>query len=346
MSCGWLAVFACVYALSARGCGTIEAEPEVTPVAAPADPIGPGPHDVAILEVGLGGRLDAVNLIDADVVLITALDIDHTDWLGPNREDIAREKTGIMRAGAPAVCADLAPPAAIAATAARVGARLYLAGRDFSCDRHHAVWSWRKGDRVFVDLPPPALPGEHQFHNAAGVLMVLDALGPEICDLESIRSGLQSCRVPGRLQRLRRGGTELILDVCHNPQAVRALVAELTRTSCLGRTLAVFGMLADKDVTAVAETLDESIDVWYCGGLSVARGLSSEALRARLSVGADLFVAHWLDSIGDAFRRALSDADDKDRIVVLGSFYTVAEALDVLDDLADRAHQALPEPAH
>jgi len=302
--------------------------------------------DVAILEVGLGGRLDAVNLVDADVALITALDIDHTDWLGPDREVIAREKAGIMRAGAVAVCADPAPPAAIAETAAQIGASLFQAGSDFRWSSQGASWCWSTGDRSLVDLPPPALPGEHQFHNAAGALMVVDALGTEICPPEAIRSGLVSCRVPGRFERVRCGGTDVILDVGHNPQAVRALSAELTRVPFPGRTLAVFGMLADKDVTIVAEILAGSVDAWYCGGLSVARGLSCEALRARLSVGADLFEAHWHESVEQALWGALSDADDRDRIVVFGSFYTVAAAQGVLEGLADKVNPALPEPAH
>lgn len=283
--------------------------------------------DVAILEVGLGGRLDAVNLIDADVALITALDIDHSDWLGPDRETIAREKAGIMRSGAAAVCADPAPPAAIAEMAGLIGARLYQAGRDFGFTRRGASWSWTGASRTFDDLPAPALPGAHQYHNAAGVLMTLAALDAEACAPEAIRSGLQSCRIPGRFQRMRHAGVEIILDVCHNPQAVRALVEVLRQTPCAGRTLAVFGMLADKDVGLAADILSDAVDAWYCGGLDVARGLSCDALRARLSVGGDLFEAHWHASIREAFQQALDVAAHDDRIVVLGSFYTVAEAL-------------------
>ncbi|MBI1195124.1 MAG: bifunctional tetrahydrofolate synthase/dihydrofolate synthase [Gammaproteobacteria bacterium] len=286
--------------------------------------------DVAILEVGLGGRLDAVNLIDADVALITALDIDHCDWLGPDRETIAREKAGIMRAGAAAVCADPAPPRAIAEKAASVGARLYQAGRDFHFECRGASWSWTGADRTIDDLPAPALPGAHQYYNAAGVLMALSALDIEACDPGAIRTGLQNCRIPGRFQRMRHGVAEVILDVCHNPQAVRALAEVLDQTPCGGRTLAVFGMLADKDVGLAADIMSGVVDVWYCGGLDVARGLSRDALRARLSLGGDLFEAHWHDSIGQALHRALSDAEAGDRVVVLGSFYTVAEALEVL----------------
>ncbi len=311
------------------------------------DIIGEAGVDIAILEVGLGGRLDAANLIDADVALITALDIDHSDWLGSDREVIAREKAGIMRKGAVAVCADPLPPNAIATTAAQIGAKLYQAGRDFRFDaRTEAGWSWIGGGRTYTGLPRPALTGEHQLANAAGALMVMETLCALTPSPEAVVAGLRSCAIPGRFQRVRHDGVEIILDVCHNPQAVRALASSLALQPCAGRTLAVVGMLADKDVAAIVETLSGSVDAWYFAGLSVARGLSCDALRARLATVASGIEAHWHASVDESLDHALADAAVHDRIVVLGSFYTVAAALEALNTRMAHTNQPLPEPAH
>jgi len=310
------------------------------------DIIGAAGVDIAILEVGLGGRLDAVNLVDADVALITALDIDHIDWLGSDREAIAREKAGIMRKGAVAVCADPLPPTAIAAMAEQMGATLYQAGPDFRFRMDGAGWAWTRGDTTLTDLPRPALIGDHQLANAAGVLMVLDALDKAAFTSEAIIEGLRSCAIPGRFQQIRCDGVEIVLDVCHNPQAARALADALVRQPGSGRTLAVFGMLADKDVAAVVETLSGLVDAWYCAGLSVARGLSCTELHTCLTEVANSVEAHSHDSVGEALEKALFETDVQDRIVVLGSFYTIAAALDALNGRMMCSKQPLPEPAH
>ncbi len=295
--------------------------------------------DVAILEVGLGGRLDAVNILDADVALITAIGLDHMDWLGHNREAIAREKAGILRAGRPAVCADPEPPASLLAVAKSLEVPLLLLGKDFfsnQCDEQEADrWSWRSSLHCFEDLPLPALPGDFQLRNAAGVLAVLSSLNAVIpVNYKAIVQGLQSVSLPGRFQ-IMPGEPLRIYDVAHNAQSAQALADNLAKQDDNGRyfpgqTHVVLGMLADKDIEAVIAQLRPVVDHWYFAPLPVLRTASVAQLQsALLAADATIGIAaiEKFDDVAAAYQTALLASTVQDRIVVTGSFYTVAAVL-------------------
>lgn len=282
--------------------------------------------DVAIMEVGLGGRLDAVNLLDADLALITSIDLDHTEWLGTDREAIGFEKAGIMRAGQPVVCGDPEPPASIAAHATAVGARLHQLGAEFSYRREGDRWDWRAASAAYARLPLPALCGEIQLQNAAAVLMGLSLLRSHLPVEENrIRSGLRRVSLPGRYQRL-PGAPEVILDVAHNPAGARALASTLSAAPPAGRTHGVFAVLADKDAASMVDALKSQVDHWYLAANHSERALPIADLQTLL----DEKVAARIESFGgvaQAYRAAREAAADDDRIVVFGSAFTVAEVL-------------------
>ncbi len=288
--------------------------------------------DVAILEVGLGGRLDAVNILEPDVSLITSIGIDHVDWLGDDREAIGREKAGIMRLAKPVICADPEPPDSISQEVGRLGALGYFAGRDF-----HAriledtwVWSWRD---VSLQLPLPGLVGRHQIDNAAGAIMALYALGLADCQTSAIGSGIASCRLSGRFERRICQGIEVILDVCHNGHASLTLARQLRSDPPQGRSRMVFGVLDDKDLQALVAPLIPVIDTWYLAGIDEPRGLDATGLSRKLSGCARIREYNAFPGVDDAFLQAMEDALPGDRVVVTGSFYvvsTVSAALSVM----------------
>ena len=282
--------------------------------------------DVAVLEVGLGGRLDAVNALDADAALVVSIGIDHVDWLGSDRDSIGYEKAGIYRPGRPAICADPDPPPRLLEQARAIGARLLRVGQDYDFDRSGATWHWRSTERRFDALPAPALTGEHQFGNAAAALMTLVSLGERLSvSDESVRAGLAGAHLPGRFQVI-SGPVEWILDVAHNPAAAAVLARQLRNRPCVGVTRAIFGLLADKDADGVIRALADAVNVWHPVTLDGPRGRASADLAARLrSAGARALTAH--DQVLAACRAARAEADAGDRIVVLGSFHAVAPAL-------------------
>ncbi len=290
--------------------------------------------DVAVLEVGLGGRLDAVNAFDADCSIVTSIGIDHVDYLGPTRELIGREKAGVFRAQRPAVCADPEPPLTIAQEAQRVGARLLQSGRDYRIARHAAHWTLARPGREWRDLPWPALAGEVQIDNAAACLMALDTLSARLPVSEAeCRLGLQQVRLAARFQRWRpsAGGPEVVLDVAHNPHAAVRLAATLAAAPPRGRTLAVFAMLRDKDIPGTARALEGRVDAWFVAGLAEKRGSSAAEMAAaldaaRVSVGVRLCATPL-----DAFHQALAAAGADDRVLVFGSFATVGAVLRELE---------------
>jgi len=283
--------------------------------------------DVAILEVGLGGRLDAVNVVDGDASLITTVDLDHQDWLGPDRESIGWHKAGIFRPGRVAVCADPGPPRRLLEHADAIGARLSLRDRDFGFTPvDEARWVWWGAD-IRLELPRPALPGEHQLANAAGVLALLHALAPDLPVNEAaIRQGLAGARLIGRLQ-IFPGPVQWWLDVAHNRQAIAALAEALAASPVAGRTLAVVAMRGDKDATALA-ALAGLVDVWYPASLPGARGREAASLVELIGdwPGAVRPRAH--PDVLAACEAAAGDARQGDRIVVFGSFVTVATVLE------------------
>ena len=282
--------------------------------------------DVAVLEVGLGGRLDAVNIVDADVALITSVGIDHVEWLGPDRESIGREKAGILRPATPAVYGEADVPRSVLAQAERLAAPVHCLGRDYRYSQADDRWHWRSDLNNYTDLPLPNLPGEFQLQNAAAVLMALQLLASRLpVTAEALHSGLRTVRLPGRFQVF-PGRVEWILDVAHNPHAARALAEALRQRPCAGRTHLVLAMLADKDAAGVCAALRPTVDVWYCAALTGPRGQSGAQLAARAGLVAGPALTLHVD-VASACAHAAATAKAGDRIVVCGSFHTVAEAL-------------------
>ena len=284
--------------------------------------------DVTLLEVGIGGRLDAVNVVDADVAVVASVGLDHMEWLGPDLASIAREKAGIFRPGRPAVCGMADPPATLVETAAALGAALRLRDRDFVAREHaDGTWDFEDADGRLERLPPPALVGVVQVGNAATALAALRALAPRLdLDRDAVERGLREVRLPGRFQRVPSGtGFEWVLDVAHNPEAAAALASSLARWPVRGRTLAVCGMLADKDVAGVLEALRGQVDRWFAASTDGARGLDDSALAARAAAAGIAMTEGG--SVAGAMKTAAGEAREGDRIVVFGSFHTVGPAL-------------------
>ncbi|WP_428420310.1 bifunctional tetrahydrofolate synthase/dihydrofolate synthase [Methylibium sp.] len=290
--------------------------------------------DVAVLEVGLGGRLDAVNAFDADCAIVTSIGIDHVDYLGPTRERIAVEKAGVFRAGRPAICADPEPPATIAQEARRVGARLLQSGRDYRLRRDGDTWTLSRRSGELTGLPLPALAGDVQLHNAAACLMALESLARTLpVDAVQIHRGLRQVRLIGRFQRWRRcaGVPEVLLDVAHNPHAAQRLAVTLGQHPVPGRTLAVFAMLRDKDIAGTAQALQGGVDAWFVAGIAERRGASTADMAAALDAAQVQRTVHLGASPLDAYREALAAAGPDDRVLVCGSFAIVAAVLRELE---------------
>ena len=288
--------------------------------------------DVLVLEVGLGGRLDAVNVVDADLAIVTTVAIDHVDYLGTTREDIGREKAGIFRSGAFAICADRLPPATLLAQASAIGAKLLRIGIDYDFTAHDAQWSYRGPGGTRHGLPIPALRGAYQLANAATALAALDVLRDQLpVPMGAVREGLVSVELPGRLQVL-PGRPVTVLDVAHNPQAAAALADSLASMGFHPQTWAVFGIMADKDIGSVIAALLSRVDRWYVASLPPPRGATAEDLRRRLeAAGVAPAAIREFDDPDSAYRAAREAVAEADRIIVFGSFLTVAAALALTD---------------
>ncbi len=285
--------------------------------------------DLVILEVGLGGRLDAVNIIDADCAVITAIALDHTELLGPDRESIGREKAGIMRAGRPVVVSDPQPPASLQQRADEVGAVLWQLGRDFNVQGDKQQWGWSGHGRRFNSLAYPALRGANQLLNAAGALAAFEALRERLpITAQGVRNGLAMVELPGRFQII-PGQPTLVLDVAHNPHAVATLAQNLDQMGYFPRTHAVFGAMRDKDFPGLLKHVMPLVDAWYLTQLPLPRAASGDELVAAVqaaAAGKSLTLStHAAPDL--ALAAALAQADPADRIVVFGSFYTVGGVL-------------------
>jgi len=285
--------------------------------------------DLVILEVGLGGRLDAVNVIDADVAVITSIALDHMDYLGNTRESIGMEKAHIMRPGRPAIVSDPMPPATVAAHAQAVGADLWLAGRDFGHSGDRQQWAWHGRQRRHAGLAYPALRGANQLLNAAGALAALEALHDRLpVSAQAIRQGLAMVELPGRFQIV-PGQPTLVLDVAHNPQSVAVLAHNLDEMGFFPRTHAVFGAMHDKDLHGLLARIAPLVDGWWLCDLPTPRAASASALAAIVAglpgPGAAAVQCHADPAA--ALRAALVQTGSADRIVVFGSFYTVGGVL-------------------
>ncbi len=290
------------------------------------------PLDLIILEVGLGGRYDSVNAFDTDCAVITSIALDHTEWLGNDRESIALEKAQIMRSGRPCVVSDPLPPATLLDHAESIGADLLLLGRDFNQGGDRQQWSWsggpRVGNRRYHGMSYPALRGANQLLNASGAIAALIALRDRLpINAQAVRTGLALVELPGRFQIV-PGQPALVLDVAHNPQAAGGLALNLDAMGFFPRTHAVFGVMRDKDIAGLVRAMLPLVDHWHCCDLPVARAARAEDLVALIAEqaaarpgGAPTLHPHASPAL--ALQAAAAAADPADRIVVFGSFLTV-----------------------
>ncbi|WP_240980071.1 bifunctional tetrahydrofolate synthase/dihydrofolate synthase [Ramlibacter agri] len=286
--------------------------------------------DVAILEVGLGGRLDAVNAIDTDCAIITSIDLDHMEFLGPDRESIGREKAGILRAGKPAIVSDPMPPHSVLQYANALGADLWLLGRDYNFNGDKQQWNWAGRGRRYSGLAYPALRGANQLLNASGVLAAFEALRQQLpVTAQAVRNGLAMVELPGRFQIV-PGQPTLVLDVAHNPHSVAALTANLDAMGFYPTTHAVFGAMADKDLAPMFAKIGPLVDRWYFTGLPTARAATAADLQARWQAvpGRREVPTSTHASPKEALQAAVEQADPADRILVFGSFFTVGGVLE------------------
>ncbi|HZX28189.1 MAG TPA: bifunctional tetrahydrofolate synthase/dihydrofolate synthase [Telluria sp.] len=286
--------------------------------------------DVVILEVGLGGRLDAVNVIDADVSIVTSVDIDHTDYLGDTREKIGFEKAGIYRPGKAAICSDPVPPQSLIDHANAIGADLWLLGRDFNYSGDKQQWSYGGRNMRRNSLAYPSLRGANQLLNASAALAALEALRNELpVGAQEVRTGLVLVELPGRFQVL-PGRPSVIYDVAHNPHAAAALAQNLANMGFYRYTYAVFGVMQDKDIDGVLAPMAQYVDHWCVAQLPSPRSANAGELAGRIAAlkPADAKPGDWTaQAFADpaaAYEHALKQAGENDRIVVFGSFYTVA----------------------
>jgi dihydrofolate synthase/folylpolyglutamate synthase len=284
--------------------------------------------DVVVLEVGLGGRLDAVNIMDPDGAFITTIAIEHTEWLGESREEIALEKGGILRSGRPAVIGDRDPPHTLLDHAQKLGARTLRFDHDYGYRLCGAGWEWWSREGGLDNLPLPPLPGEFQLQNAAGVLALLHALQDQLpVTPQGIREGLRGVRLLGRFQVV-ENGRPIIIDVAHNPQAARSLCENLLKQPNRGRTLALFSVLGGKNIREIAAELKDQIHHWYLSPLDDSRAATiDEVLNGIQRAGVESSKITVMESVAAALTRAEAEAEAGDRIVAFGSFIMAAEVL-------------------
>ena len=290
--------------------------------------------DLAILEVGLGGRLDATNIVDADCAVITSVDIDHTEFLGPDRESIGREKAGILRTGRPAIVCDPVPPQSVVDHAVEIGADLWRFGHDFNFAGDKQQWSWAGRGRRYAGMAYPALRGANQLVNASGALAALESLRERVpVTAQAVRNGLAMVELAGRFQIV-PGEPALVLDVAHNPHAVAALTANLDAMRFHPTTHAVFGAMADKDVPAMLAKIGPVVNRWYFTDLPTARAARAADLAQSWSQVATALPGKGNVPVSlhatpqEALDQAVAAAGGADRIVVFGSFYTVGGVLE------------------
>ncbi len=285
--------------------------------------------DVVILEVGLGGRLDAVNVVDTDCAIVTSIALDHVEFLGDDREAIGFEKAGIFRPGVPAICADPQPPASLVAHASAIGAELQVSGRDFGFSGDRQQWAfWGRGGSLRRGgLAFPALRGANQLLNAAAVIAALDTLRERLpVPMQAVRQGLMLVELPGRFQIL-PGQPTVVLDVAHNVQAVGVLSENLSNMGFYPETWAVFSMLSDKDIEGAVGRMAGRVDRWLVAGLPGGRAVPAEALAERVRAVAGEGAVEVFESPSAAFASARERVGEGDRILVFGSFLTVADVL-------------------
>jgi dihydrofolate synthase / folylpolyglutamate synthase len=283
--------------------------------------------DVQLLEVGLGGRLDAVNIVDPDVSLITSIGIDHVDWLGTTREAIGQEKAGIFRAKIPAIIGDCDPPNSLLQNALDKNAPLYCINKDFFFKKQTASWDWYAGPRHIDQLPEPGLKGEHQYRNASAVILAVELLAKSlpVSDM-SIRSGLKNIKLLGRFQLI-NDKIPILLDVGHNPEAVKTLVDYLKMTFPGKRIHAIFSMMRDKDIAGVIEIMNPVVYDWFFAPLANPRAATEPLMREIFSQSSVAHVSFGFAGFAEAFNAAKTQSLENDLLLVFGSFFLVSDCL-------------------
>lgn len=283
--------------------------------------------DVQLLEVGLGGRLDAVNIVDPDVSLITSIGIDHVDWLGNTREAIGREKAGIFRANTPAIVGDCDPPKSLLQSAIDKDARLYCIDKDFGYKKQTTTWDWFAGDRHICQLPEPGLKGEHQYRNASAVISAVEVLAESLpVSDNSIRIGLKNSHLLGRFQLI-NDKIPILLDVGHNPEAVKTLVDYLNRTFPGKRIHAIFSMMKDKDIASVLQIMSPVVYDWFFAPLANPRAATEPVMREIFSQSSVTRVSFGFTCFSEAFNAAKNQSLEGDLLLVFGSFFLVSDCL-------------------
>ncbi len=283
--------------------------------------------DVQLLEVGLGGRLDAVNIVDPDVAVITSIGIDHVDWLGKTRESIGREKAGIFRAATPAIVGDPEPPASLLQTARDKNALLFCIGKDYGYQKQASGWEWFAKDLRMAQLPEPGLKGEHQFRNASAAILAVHKLNETLpVSDSSIRQGLANVRLDGRFQLI-DGEIPVLLDVGHNPQAVKTLVDYLNETFPGRRIHAVFSMMKDKDIAGVLDIMNPLVYDWFFAPLVNPRAATESIMREIFGQSPVDKVYFGFKGFADAFDAAKNQSQPGDLLLVFGSFFLVSDCL-------------------
>ncbi len=305
--------------------------------------------DVAILEIGLGGRLDAVNAFDPDCAIVTSIDLDHQEFLGNTRESVGAEKSGVYRTAVPAICGDMAPPQSLVSHAHDIGADLQCIGQQFSYEVTDSGWNYLANQQLVYTLPLPALEGSYQFMNASCAVAAVESLQSELpVPSQAIATAMTQVRLAGRFQTVSKSPW-IILDVAHNPHAAQALAKNLQahrfRSEQLsankGKTIAVFAMLADKDVHGVIDAVKAEIDFWYIAGIDHARSMPVDALFGVLLEAVPKAKIKMFEHVADACKQACVDTEvcidrnENDKIIVFGSFFTVSNVMQYLNDYAD-----------
>jgi len=282
--------------------------------------------DVLVLEVGLGGRLDAVNVFEPSCAIVTTVDLDHMEFLGETRELIGLEKAGVFRSNVPAICGDDNPPTSLIGYVNNIGADLALIGRDFFVKNTQQGWQYRS-ENITLEIPLLGLFGDFQHNNAACAIWAVQYLNNHLPTTEAnIYAALAQVKLTGRFQIL-QNSPSVILDVAHNPHAAKSLAENLRNSPCKGRTLAVFAMLADKDIDGVVSDVENEIDAWYLADIHIARGAKAHELLEVLKQYHHKKAVYLFEDVAEALKTACKDADINDRIIVFGSFYTVADAI-------------------
>ena len=291
--------------------------------------------DYVVLEVGLGGRLDATNIIDSNLSIITSIGIDHTEFLGTTIDSIALEKAGVMRSFAPCIYADKSPPSVLLSYAKKNGSNFLYNQNDFFTKISNKTWTWKSNLGKELILPLLPLRGDFQYNHAAAALQALEIIEPIVLDnIKLLSKGIENISLIGRYQKI-SSDPEIIIDVAHNADSAEKLMDNLNKER-KKNTIAVIGVLKDKDVYSLIKPMINHVDKWYCGTINSDRGMNSEEIKTRMSTSINQENIKTFDSINKACSQAIASLGKNDRLIVYGSFYTVSEFLDYYELISNR----------